>query len=122
MVAKAGGYYGSAFGGYRVLTQGYPLPPTIFNVVVYAVVRNWVAVMVKSAEEHSGCVQEVRHQNALFCADDSMVALSDPILIQEDFSALLGLFDRVFLNTNSRKTVGILCRPCQVAVTQSEAA
>ena len=40
MVAIAGGYYGKAFKEDRGVTQGDPLPPTIFNVVVYDVVRN----------------------------------------------------------------------------------
>ena len=40
MVASAGGYYGDAFKGARVVTQGNPLSPTIFNVVVDAVVRH----------------------------------------------------------------------------------
>ena len=41
MVARAGGYYGEAFKGARGVTQGDPLSPTIFNVVVDAVVRHW---------------------------------------------------------------------------------
>ena len=40
MVARAGGYYGTAFQGAREVTQGDPLSPTIFNVVVDEVVRN----------------------------------------------------------------------------------
>ena len=40
MAARAGGYYGTAFKGARGLTQGDPLSPTIFNVVVDAVVRH----------------------------------------------------------------------------------
>ena len=40
MVARAGGYYGTAFKGERGVTQGGPLSPTIFNVVVDAVVRH----------------------------------------------------------------------------------
>ena len=38
MVAQAGGYYGTGFKGARGVTQGDPLSPTIFNVVVDAVV------------------------------------------------------------------------------------
>ena len=34
----------------------------------------------------------------------------------------VGLFERVGLNTNVRKTVRMVCRPCQTEVTQSEAA
>ena len=38
MVARAGGYYRAAFTGDRGVMQGDPLSPTIFNVVVDAVV------------------------------------------------------------------------------------
>ena len=38
MVARAGGYYGEAFKGARGVTQVDPMFPTIFNVVVGAVV------------------------------------------------------------------------------------
>ena len=56
------------------MTQGDLLSPTIFNVVVDAVVRHWVSVVVKGVEEWGGRVQEVRHHNALFYAEDGMVA------------------------------------------------
>ena len=42
MAAKAGGYYGPTFQSHRGVTQGDPLLPTIFNVVVDAVICNWV--------------------------------------------------------------------------------
>ena len=41
MVAQVGGYYIVPFGRERGVTQGNPLLPTIFNVVVDAVVRHW---------------------------------------------------------------------------------
>ena len=40
MVARAGSYYGKGFKGDRGVTQGDPLSPTIFNVVVDVVVRH----------------------------------------------------------------------------------
>ena len=46
MVARAGGYYGTGFKVGRGVTQGNPLSPTIFNVVVDAVVRHWVTLAV----------------------------------------------------------------------------
>ena len=46
MVVRARGYYGSAFEGFRGVMQGDLMYPTIFNVVVDAVARNWFDVMV----------------------------------------------------------------------------
>ena len=51
MVARAGGYYGLEFQGSKDMTQGEPLSPTIFNLMVYEVVRHWVSVLVESANE-----------------------------------------------------------------------
>ena len=51
MMARAGGYYGAEFKGYRGVTHGDPLSSTIFNVVVGAVVRHWVTVILEGAEE-----------------------------------------------------------------------
>ena len=50
MVARAGVSYGTAFEGERGVTQGDPLSPTIFNVVVDAVVRHWVHGIMEEAE------------------------------------------------------------------------
>ena len=47
MVARAGGYFGTGFKGEMGVTQGDPLSPTIFNVVVDAVVRHWVTLVVE---------------------------------------------------------------------------
>ena len=51
MVARAGGYYGKGFKGRRAMTQGDPLSPTIFNVVVDAVVRHWITIAGTEAEK-----------------------------------------------------------------------
>ena len=122
MVARAGGYYGTGFKGGRGVTQGDPLSPTIFNVVVYAVVYHWVTLLVTEAETRGESGREGRHQSALFYADDGMVALSDPQWLQWAFTKLVGLFDRVGLNTNTKKTVSMTCRPCTAAGNRSEEA
>ena len=49
MVLRTGGYYREPFHGERGLTQGDPLLPTIFNVVVDTVVRHWESLVVKKA-------------------------------------------------------------------------
>ena len=78
MVARAGDYYRTAFQGAHGVTQGDPLSPTIFNVVVDEVVRNWVTVVIAGAEERGELGKEGRHQTALFYTDDGTVASSDP--------------------------------------------
>ena len=42
MVAQSGGYYNDPFKNFRVVTQGDPLSPTIFYVVVDVVLRHWI--------------------------------------------------------------------------------
>ena len=49
MVARAGQYYGTGFKGARGVTQGDPLSPTIFNVVVDVVVRHWLLLALHDA-------------------------------------------------------------------------
>ena len=66
MVARAGGYYGEAFKGARGVTQGDPLLPTIFNVVVDAVVRPWIDGLVAETAEKGETGREGRHQSAVF--------------------------------------------------------
>ena len=48
MMAKAGGYFVRPFKGYQGVTQGNPLSPKIFNVVVDAFIGQWVAVVIPS--------------------------------------------------------------------------
>ena len=78
MVARSGGYCGTAFKGGRGVKQGDPLSPTVFNVVVDAVVRHWVTGVIADAQERGNLGKEGRHQAALFYADDGMVTSSDP--------------------------------------------
>ena len=47
MMAQAGGYYGEPLCGEQGATQGYTLSPTIFNVVVDAVVCHWGSLVVE---------------------------------------------------------------------------
>ena len=44
-MAKDGKYFGGPFKGYQGVMQGAPLYPTIFNVVLDAVICHWVTVV-----------------------------------------------------------------------------
>ena len=64
------------------MTKGDPISPTIFNVVVDAVVHHWVTMTLEEVEKKGGRGIEGRHQAALFYADDNMVVSSYPRWIQ----------------------------------------
>ena len=95
MVARAGGYYGTTFKGARGVTQGDPLSPTIFNVVVDAVVRHWLEGLQTTNEEKGATGGG--HFSAVFYADDRMVGATDPAWLRGAFSALVAIFNRVGL-------------------------
>ena len=101
MAATAGGYYRKAFKGARGVTQGDPLSPTIFNVVVDAVVRHWLEGL-QNATEDKGATGRKGHFSAVFYGDNRLVGASDPDRLQGAFSALVAIFDRVGLRTKSQ--------------------
>ena len=102
------------------MIQGDPLSPTIFNVVVGAVVRHWLQLATQAAERRGERGREGRHQAALFYADDGILASSDPWWLQWAFTQLVGLFDIVGLKTKCKKTVSMTCRPCSTPINRSE--
>ena len=97
------------------MTQDNPLYPTIFNVVVDAVIGHWVTGFIAESEARGDLSQEGRHQAALFCTDNGMVALPDSVWLQGTYNSLVGLFDRVGLRTNAGKTARMFYHPCQAA-------
>ena len=66
MAERAGGYYGTTSKEEQEVTQGDPVSPTIFNVVVDAILRHWVTGVIADAEERGEVGKEGRHQSALF--------------------------------------------------------
>ena len=77
---------------------------------------------IAGAEEWGERGKEGRHQAALFYTYYGMVASSDPRWLQGYFNTLVGLFDRVGLQSSVRNTVGMVCRPCQAEGNLLEAA
>ena len=45
MVSRTGGYYWANYKGFRGMKEGDQFYPTIFNVVVDAVVRHWTQLV-----------------------------------------------------------------------------
>ena len=109
MVASAGGYFGLPFKGYRGITQGEPLSPTLFNVVVDAFICHWVTVVAPTADGLEGRELLLRELAEYLYADDGLAASTQPERLQRAFIVLTGLSNRVVLRTNTRKPVSMAC-------------
>ena len=72
----------------------------------------------------SGARWEIRvgTRRLFFTQTMAWLTLLTPLWIQGDFNTLVGLFDRVGLQTNVGKTVVMVYHPCQAAGNLSEAA
>jgi hypothetical protein len=88
MVARASGCYGDPFKAGRGVTQGGPLSPTRFNVVVDAVIRHWLSIVCEDAMDTEGFGLECQRKTALFYADDGLVASTDEEWLQGAFDLI----------------------------------
>ena len=111
MVPKAVNFFGHTFNAEIGLTQGDPVSPTIFIIVVDSVVR---AVLLKV------CVpQEAQHvfgwaageHNICFYAYDGWISGRNPIWVQTALTAMVRIFERVVLHTNLSKNNSMVCIP-----------
>ena len=107
---KAAGYYGRLFRACRGVTQGTPLFPTIFNLMVDAIVREWERQLVAGGLG----LDDVRQLFACFCADDGLLAARDPEHLQLALDHLTGFFDRVGLKTDTAKTKAMTFLPGRI--------
>jgi hypothetical protein len=111
VVAKQGGHFGVAFPATRGVTQGDIVSPTIFNIVVDAIVRHWLTLVLDDGSEVNGFGRMVREQLVLFYADDGLLAARNHLWLQMALSRLCELFERVGLRTNVQKTKTMTCTP-----------
>ena len=112
MVAMARGYFSLPLKRYQGATQGDPLSPKIFNVVMDAVIRHWVTLVTPTEEGTGGLGLTIIDLEAYFYANNGFVASTQPERLQRVFDVRTGLFDRFKLRTNTAKTVGMVCQLC----------
>ena len=74
MVSMARRYYGAPFTVSIVVTQGNPLSPTISNIVVDAVIYQWLAVLDGEDTCPQGFGRAVKKLAILFYADNNLLA------------------------------------------------
>ena len=114
LVCRASGVFGKPFKAYRGMTQGGPVSPRIFNIMVDAIVREWLRQTFGDEVAGSGLGEEIRSFLAAFYADDGLIQGRDPVLLQSAFDVLIELFERVGLRTNTTKTQVMVCVPGKI--------
>ena len=127
LVCRAARRYGEPFQAFRGVTQGGPLSPKIFNIMVDAVVREWISQLLyedgEEATELSDATAaslEVGLIVALLYADDAYIASTSRDILQDSMDILTDLFDRVGLRTNTEKTKVMTCVNEKIRLRQSE--
>ena len=122
LACRAMGRYVKPFKACRGVTQGGPLSPKIFNIMVDAVVREWMRQILGEEDAQSGYGDAVRLFVALFYADDAYIAALNKEELQESMNILIGLFEQVGLRTNTTKTVSMTCIPGRIRTRHSSEA
>ena len=111
VVSKSGKFFGSLFRTERGVTQGDPVSPTIFNIVVDVVVREVLLKSCGPQKSHHGFVWLRGKHNICFHADDGQIAGHNLIWVQTTLTEMVRMFKRVVLQTFLRKNKAMVCLP-----------
>ena len=114
LVCRAVVYYGGPFQAFRGVTQGGPLSPRIFNMMVDALVREWLRRLLGEETARYGYGAAVRELMAILYADDTILASRDPVALQKALDIIVELSERVGLRTNTSKTKVMTCLPGKI--------
>ena len=91
----------------RRVVQGYPVSPTIFNIVVYAVVMEMLLEVCWAQEAHPGLFWEAGEDIKIFYEEDRCIAGCNTIWFQTTLMAVVRTSERVRLKTNLSKTIAM---------------
>jgi hypothetical protein len=115
MVCRASGYYSTPFKAGHGVTQGGLLSTKLFNILVDAVVREWFWQLQESGEYVEDKLFEMMVMFfAIFYLDDAYLASWDAGFLQHALKILVNLFERVGLQTNTSKTLTMICTPGRI--------
>jgi hypothetical protein len=111
-VCRASGNYGAPFKAGRGVTQGGPLWAKLFNIMVDAVVREWMQLLREEMDMEGEELDEMMETLfAIFYVDDAHIASRDPVFLQRAIDGLVRTFEHVGLETNTKKTQAMTCMP-----------
>ena len=89
-VCRAKGNYGRPSKAGHGVTQGGTLSAKLFNILIDAVVREWMRLMRKMLDDSNGQLAvRVKELFAIFYVDDGYIALRDAEFLQEALNILV---------------------------------
>ena len=101
-VCRAKGNYGQPFKASRGVTQGGALSAKLFNIIVNAVVCEWLRLMRETLDDSGGYLStQIEALFTIFYVDDGYIASRDAEFLQEALDILVDMFKRVGLATNT---------------------
>ena len=109
MVTKAGKYYGRPFSTVRGVTQGDPVSPTLFNIIVDALFRATLQEICVPQEAQHGFKWSAGEHNICLYAYDGRIVGRDTIWVQTVLITMVIMFKRLGLQTNLNKTNDMIC-------------
>ena len=86
------------------------MSPTIFNVVVDAIIRYWVMVVEPTEDGILGLGLLIQELAVYLYADDGLVVSTNPKRLHRAFDVLYCLLNRVGLRKNARNMVSMACQ------------
>jgi hypothetical protein len=105
MVCRAAGNYGTAFTAGRGITQGGPMSAKLFNILVNAVVREWVRLLEEDGDYKEGKLAALTSTFfAIFHLDNVYLASWDAGFQQHALTLLIEFFKPVGLQSKTSKT------------------
>ena len=114
-VCRASGNYSTPFKAGHGVTQGGLLLAKLFNIMVDAVVREWLRILREELDmEGEKLDLTMEALFAIFYMDDAYIAAQDPIFLQQGIDILVITFKRVGLETNTKKTQAMTCMPGKI--------
>ena len=93
------------------MTQGDPVSPNIFNMVLDAEARATMMEVYILQETQHGMGWSAWDQEIIFYSDDGRIAWRNPIWFQGMLTKLVRMFERMYIDTNMGKTKSMKCMP-----------
>ncbi len=112
MVCRASGNYGTAFKAGRGVTQGGPLSAKLFNILVDAVMWEWIWQLRQGGKYKEEDLSELMVMFfAIFYVVNAYLASRDAGFLQHALDILVDVFERDGLQTNTSKTQSMISTP-----------